>query len=283
MDTSLKARPAANGSNTTVDFGMTGLEAILEKVYRDSGQDFRDYRRGTVSRRLQRRLFATGSDSYREYLALLDSHPEEYQRLIDDLTIKVSGFFRSPYTYQQVELLVLPQMVRRKGLKIWSAACARGEEPYSLAMMLAEFTGRRWQDRDSPIYATDISTTALASAQHGIYQNIEGVPVNLRAGYFHRQGEDYRVTSDLRHMVSFQRFDLLSKTSPPFAPADCIFCCNTLIYMQKPLQARVLRMLYDSLTNPGYLVLGDAEMPTNSLCEKLECLDPKAKIYRKQE
>ncbi|MBA7673409.1 hypothetical protein ES703_81606 [subsurface metagenome] len=91
-----------------------GLSLLLEKVYWEGGHDFRDYKPGTVTRRLQRRLFAAGTGTYLEYMCFLDAHPEEYQRLADDLTIKVSGFFRSRYTFQQVAGLVLPELVSHK-------------------------------------------------------------------------------------------------------------------------------------------------------------------------
>jgi len=264
------------------------LVSLLGKVYRHGGYDFRDYKRGTVTRRLVRRLHATGSRTYLEYMQFLDTYPEEYQKLVDDLTIKTSGFFRSTYAFQQVDRLVLSELLSYKeaqgerGVRFWSTACARGEEPYSIAILLAEFLGQRRQDFDISIYATDISQWALGEAQTGIYslKDIEGLPGNVLESYFRRY-EDYEVRTDIRQMVHFSYFDLASTTQPPFMELDCIFCCNVLIYLQKQLQERVLNMLYDSLANPGYLILGEVETPTNNIREKLECLDGKAKIYKK--
>ena len=92
----------------------TALDSLLEKVYWGTGYDFREYKRGTVTRRLERRIRATGAKTYLDYMEFLDAHPEEYQRLADDLTIKVSGFFRSPYTFRQVAKLVLPELTSYK-------------------------------------------------------------------------------------------------------------------------------------------------------------------------
>ncbi len=264
------------------------LDSLLEKVYRDTGYDFREYKRGTVTRRLERRLQATGVRTYLDYMQFLDTHPEEYHKLADDLTIKVSGFFRSPYTFQQVTRLVLPELVaykRKQGerrLRMWSAGCARGEEPYSIAILLAEFLGHRRPDFDISIYATDISRQALGEAQAGIYslKDIEGLPEAILENYFTRR-EDYEMRADIRQMVSFSYFDLTSTIQQPFVNLDCIFCCNVLIYLQSQLQERVLGMLYGSLAALGYLILGEAETPTNSLRDKLECLDAKARIYKK--
>jgi len=265
------------------------LDLLLEKVYRDGGHDFREYKRGTVTRRLGRRLRATGARTYLDYMQFLDAHPEEYQKLAEDLTIKTSGFFRSRYTFQQVARLVLPELVVYKlkrgerSLRFWSAACARGEEPYSIAILLAEFLGRRLWQFDISIHATDISRQALEEAQAGAYsaKDVEGLTATLLESYFTHCGESYEVRSDIRQMVSFSYFDLTSTTGQPFVDLDCIFCCNVLIYLRQTLQERVLNMLYDSLSTPGYLILGEVETPPVSLREKLECLDTKARIYKK--
>jgi len=265
------------------------LDSLLGKIYRDTGYDFREYKRGTVARRLERRLHVTGAKTYLDYMQFLDAHPEEYQILADDLTIKVSGFFRSPYTFQQVARVVLPELTlfkRSRGersLRFWSTACACGEEPYSIAILLADFLGNRRKDFDISIYATDISRQALQEAQTGIYslKDVKGLTPTVLENYFTRYDKGYVVSSNIKQMVSFSYFDLTSTIRQPYVNLDCIFCCNVLIYLQSQLQERVLSMLYDSLATPGYLILGEVETPTSSLREKLECLDTKAKIYKK--
>jgi len=265
------------------------LDLLLEKVYRDKGHDFREYKRGTVMRRLERRLHATGARTYFDYMRFLDTHPEEYQKFSDDLTLKISDFFRSQYTFHQVAKLVLPELVSckrnqgKRSLRFWSAACARGEEPYSIAILLAEFLGNRRQDFDISIYATDISRQALEEAQAGVFspKDVEGLTDTILESYFIHRGESYEVRDDIRQMVSFSYFDLTSTIRQPFLNLDCIFCCNVLIYLQTQLQERVLEMLYKSLATPGYLVLGEVETPTSSLRERLGCLDIKARIYKK--
>jgi len=275
--------------NTVLENDATALDSLLEKVYQNGGYDFREYKRGTVMRRLERRLHATGASTYPDYMKFLDTHPEEYQKFADDLTIKVSGFFRSSYTFQQVARLVLPELVSSKtnrgewGLRLWSSACARGEEPYSIAILLAEFLKHKQLDFNISIYATDISWQALKETEAGMYsfKEMEGVSVPILASYFTRQSEGYVVNSNMRQMVKFSYFDLTSTIRQPFVDMDCIFCCNVLIYLQEQLQKRVLDMLYNSVATPGYLILGEAETPTNSLRQKLECLDTRARIYRK--
>jgi len=275
--------------SAVAEYDTLALGLLLEKVYQDRGYDFRDYKYGTVNRRLARRLHATGTKTYREYMHFLDTYPEEYLKLADDLTIKVSDFFRNRHGFQQLTGLVLPELLSGKEaggerkIRFWSAACARGEEPYSIAMLLAEFLGQRRQDFDISIYATDISRWALDRAQAGIYclRDREGLPDTLRNNYFTHNGEHYEVKTAIKQMVNFSHFDLTSTALPPFRDVDCIFCCNVLIYWQKHLQERVLKMLYDALATPGYLVLGEVETPTNNMRERLVCLDSRAKIYKK--
>ncbi len=275
--------------STATEHEAAVIDVLLEKVYRDGGYDFRDYKRGTVVRRLERRLHVTGAKTYLDYMQFLDAHPEEYQKFAEYLTIKVSNFFRSPYTFQQVAGLVLPELVSYKkargerSLKFWSTACARGEEPYSIAILLAEFLGHQRRGFDISIYATDISREALQEVQAGRYslKDVEGIPGSILESYFTRLGENYELRADIRQMVNFSSFDLTSIMHQSLFDLDCIFCCNVLIYFQRRLQEKVLDMLYDSLATPGYLILGEVEMLTENLRGKLECLDSKAKIYKK--
>jgi len=265
------------------------LDLLLEKVYREGGYDFRDYRHGTVIRRLEKRLYATETRTYRDYIQFLDTHPEEYEKFGECLTIKVSGFFRNSYAFQQVARLVLPELVSEKrkrrdqNLRVWSTACARGEEPYSIAILVAEFLGHQRQGFNVSIYATDISRQALKEAKAGIYppKDVKGLSDTILKNYFNHTDGRYEVMADIKQTLHFSYFDMTSNARPPFVNLDLIFCCNVLIYLQKQLQKRVLDMLCNSLHSQGYLILGEAETVPNSLHKKLGCLDRKAKIYKK--
>jgi chemotaxis methyl-accepting protein methylase len=282
-------RRREKGVSLQVEIGE--LDSLLEKVYREGGYDFRDYRRGTVIRRLERRLHATKTNTCPDYIQFLDTHPEEYEKLAECLTIKVSGFFRSSYAFEQITRRVLPDLVSEKrkrqdySLRVWSTACARGEEPYSIAILLAEFLGHQRQNFNISIHATDISRQALNEAKSGIYspQDVEGLSDTILGNYFNHVDERYEVRADIKQMLHFSYFDLTSLARPPFMNLDLIFCCNVLIFLQKPLQKRVLEMLYDSLRSLGYLILGESETPLANQRAKLECIDRKAKIYRKVE
>jgi two-component system CheB/CheR fusion protein len=268
---------------------IRALNLLLEKVYWKGGYDFRDYRRGTVIRRLENRLHATETRTYQDYIQFLDTHPEEYEKFAESLTIKVSNFFRSSYAFEQVIRLVLPDLMSEKirqqdpSLRVWSAACARGQEPYSIAILFSEFLGCQRQGFNILIYATDISHQALKEARVGRYslKDIEGLSDKILENYFNHTDEHYEVRPDIKQMLHFSYFDLTSMARPPFTNLDLIFCCNVLIYLQKQLQERVLDKLYHSLHSQGYLILGESETPSDHLHEKLRCLDLKAKIYKR--
>jgi len=276
--------------NIVVEANTAALDLLLEKVYRGTGHDFRGYKLGTVTRRLEGRLYATGTKTHSEYMRFLDTHPEEYQRLVDYLTICVSGFFRSSYTFQQVAGLVLPELVSHKRnlgdlhLRLWSTACAQGEEPYSIAILLADFLGNHLGDFDISIYATDINRQALDKAKAAIYssQDVENLPKAVLKRYLTCSDKGYLVNSNIRQMVNFSYFDLVSTATLPFKNLDLVFCCNVLIYLQRQLQEQLLGMLYDALASLGYLILGEAETLTGNLDGKLECLNSKARIYKKK-
>ena len=186
--------------------------------------------------------------------------------------------------------MVLPALLSCKTtekthmIRIWSSACARGEEPYSIAIMLSEFLGKQRCDFDIVIHATDISQSALDEAKAGIYQpgQITGLSPEIIRKYFIKRGQCYEVRDNIRQMVSFSRFDLTATDRLPFAGLDCIFCCNVLIYLQRQLQGSILHRLYESLAAPGYLVLGEVETLTGNLREEMECIDTIAKIYKKR-
>jgi len=122
-------------------------------------------------------------------------------------------------------------------LRFWSTACARGEEPYSIAIMLAEFLRDKLGDFDIQIYATDINRQVLKEAKAGVYslKDAESLPRDILKSYFVRNSNGYMVRPSIRRMVSFSYFDLTSTTKQPFADLDCIFCCNLLIYLHKQL------------------------------------------------
>ncbi len=164
-----KQPPAAEEDKTDEE-----LDRLLQKLYDERGFDFRDYKKVSLRRRIQKRLDDLKISTYPEYERYLDTHQDEYGKLFETMLINVSEFFRDPEAWKIVEEKVLPDIIARKKkgdtIRVWSAGCASGEEPYSVGILLAEALGGAIRDYDVKIYATDIDENALAEARRGVYR-----------------------------------------------------------------------------------------------------------------
>jgi len=265
--------------------GGKELQCLLEKVYRERGFDFREYKESTLTRRLGRRLRARGAETYADYAGVLDQDPTEYDKLFNDLTINVTSFFRDDVAFRALEKVVLPTLITSSPhpLRIWSAGCATGEEPYSIAMLLLEMLGTMVDEFEITIVATDIDAKALDRAQEGLFgpKAVEGIRPAWLERYLVAKGEDFRVRSALRSLVTFEVHALGS--DPPYRDLDLVVCRNVLIYFTPTLQTRVLQGFHEGLKAGGFLLLGKAEVPMGETKGLFQCVDRKAKLYRKRE
>jgi two-component system CheB/CheR fusion protein len=270
------------------------LKQLLQKVFEERGLDFRAYNKTMVRRRLTRRLLALRTESYKEYARILDTYPDEYKELFDSLIISVSHFFRNPLMFEFLYQVILPEMITHKEqsrdtmIRVWSAGCAHGEEPYSVAILLAELLGERLKNYRITIYATDIDTEALNKAKEGKYteDSILEVKKGFLNKYFHCKNGNYHIEEDIKALVDFSFHDLTSEkvvvpSQSVFANFDLVLCRNVLIYFNRELQKRVNNTLQTVLNDKGYLVLGEAEMVTDDAHSGLICRNDLCKIYQK--
>jgi chemotaxis methyl-accepting protein methylase len=270
------------------------LQQLLQKVFEERGFDFRQYKISMLKRRLARRLTATRSESYRDYAGILDAHPEEYDKLFNDLTINVSRFFRNPLAFELLYKVVLPDMIEYKQrsmdnmMRIWSAGCANGEESYSIAILLLELLGEKLKNYNITIYATDIDTDALDNATTGIYsgESVAEVKKGLLDKYFHFDG-NYRIKEYVKELADFSYHDLTSEkfiapTKSVFVNFDLILCRNVLIYFSRTLQERIFNNFKNDLNKKGYLILGEAETLPDDMKSSFVCIDNLSKIYQKK-
>ena len=262
------------------------LQSLLEKIYRERGFDFREYKENTLKRRIGRRLRACGVDTYAGYEHVLSQDPAEYDRLFNDLTINVTSFFRDVAAFEALEKIVLPAVISRnagtgKVIRIWSAGCATGEEPYSIAMILTEFLGRDRVLWDVTLMATDIDGRALKHAEEGIFSSgaVKGVRTPWLEKYFLQEKSGFRVQPVLRQAVIFERHDLTG--DPPYRNLDLIVCRNVLIYFASPLQTRVFMAFHEGMKDGAFLLLGKAETPATNTKLMFDCVDKTAKLFRK--
>lgn len=226
-----------------------------------------------VEGRLRRRARALGCASLGDYCKAVfeqGGFEAESVHLIDAVTTNKTDFFREPSHFTYLTERCLPEAATegagtRRPYKVWSAACSIGAEPYTLAMVLADFaaaTGGSWE---FSILASDISTAVLAKAARAVYpeEMIEPVPYELRKRYLLRSRDKsrklVRIAPELRRTVSFLHLNLMDQHYPPDKDFDAIFCRNLLIYFDKPTQEAVVSRLCRHLRPGGYLFLGHAE------------------------
>jgi two-component system CheB/CheR fusion protein len=238
-----------------------GLEVMLHYLHRSRGFDFSGYKRTTLARRIRRRMQILGVKTYAEYVDYLEVRPDEFPQLFNMILINVTGFFRDTAAWEFVRSLVKERFAEgTKPIRIWSAGCASGEEPYTLAMIVADVLGpEKYVDRVK-IYATDVDEEALAQARAATYpaKAVESVPPDLLEKYFARTNSGYVFNKDLRRAVIFGRHDLVQDA--PISRIDLIACRNTLMYFNAETQTRILNRLHFALNDDGILFLGKAEM-----------------------
>ncbi len=243
-----------------LDLGFRDLLAMLSSTH---NFDFREYKEASLARRIRARMAQIRVDNFATYADYLTQHPDEHVALFNTILINVTGFFRDPDAWRVVASDVIPRIVTDTGesrsIRIWSAGCSSGEEPYSVAILLAEHLGDRAGDYLIKIYGTDVDEDALSTARHGLYRldQLKDVPSELSERYFVRDGQLYRLRRDLRRWCIFGAHNLTQ--APPLSHIDLLLCRNVLIYFTGDLQERILARFHYSIREDGYLFLGRSE------------------------
>src|SRR5947209_7333749 len=240
------------------------LDVLLEHIRRARGFDFSGYKRPSLERRIRKRLDAVGLATYSEYQDFLEANQSEYTQLFDTILINVTGFFRDKPAWDYLADEVLPELISEipadKPIRVWSAACASGEEAYTIAMLLAEELGHDDFRRRVKVYATDIDDDALTRARQAAYppEAMKTIPEALRDRYWEERGGGIVFRGDLRRAVIFGRNDLVQDA--PISRVDLLISRNTLMYFTPETQARILGQFNFSLSEHGFLFLGKSEM-----------------------
>jgi len=260
------------GSNTILleprEFRMLG-----EFIERDYGIKMPDSKRVMLQSRLQKRLRDLDLRSFSEYCRYAfksENSEHELTTLVDLATTNKTDFFREPHHFEFMREQALPQMREIYGsghlrpFRLWSAGCSTGEEPYTLAIIMAE-QQEKTEGFKYDIHATDLSTEALYTAQNAIYEEekVEPIALNLKKKYLlkSRVGSDklIRIVQALRNMVSFRQVNLMDSDYGLKHKMDVIFCRNVIIYFDRKTQEGLIQRLIDNLLPGGYLFLGHSE------------------------
>jgi chemotaxis methyl-accepting protein methylase len=257
--------------------GDPALAALLAKVERARGFRITSYKEPCLRRRLAVRMRARGVSTFDAYARVLDSAPEEYELLLDALTINVTKFFRNPESWAALAARVVAPLASRPGsLAVWSAGCASGEEPYTLAILFAEHGALRRLRID----ASDLDRRALEVMAGAEYPAtaVDEVPRPLLDRYF-GGGPPFRLAPAIVRAVRARRHDLTNE-APPEPPYHLIVCRNVVIYFDRPTQEKLFLRFADALVPGGYLLLGKVETLFGPARERFVLEEPRERLFR---
>jgi chemotaxis protein methyltransferase CheR len=266
------------------DLSDAEFTAVTE-LLRDRRQfDLGQYKDRCIRRRIAKRLRACKVADFASYLKRLEMDRDELDTLLATISIHVSQFFRNPDTFQILEQKTLPDLCRqartagRTELTLWSAGCASGEEPYSLALLVDELAAT---DLDIRILATDVSEPVLDLARTGYFDStrMKEVPNEVLEKYFHVENGRYQLIERIRDKVEFLRHNIMTDSDYP--EADLILCRNVLIYFTRQEQERILSRFAVALPEDGALVLGRSETMADSVRCYYHSEFPVERVYRR--
>ncbi len=240
-------------------------------VYERAGINLHEGKKELVRSRLSRRLRATNMTRFKDYykFVMADESGEEIVHMLDAISTNLTSFFREPKHFAFLENVAMPALLRGKKsgdgqLRVWSAGCSSGEEPYTLSICLHEFASRNPALVTFRILATDISSRMLDAAGAGVYHQaqVQAIPPPVLRKYFQRGSKKweghYRVKPVMRQVIDFKRLNLM-EPFPFQQPFHVIFCRNVMIYFDKDIQNKVVNKYYDCLVPGGYLFIGHSE------------------------
>ena len=260
---------------------------LLEKIHEDRNIDFRHYHQDLLRRRVAVRIKTLGLPSYSEYLRLLINSPEEYDRLFEVLCINVSEFLRDTDVWVQMRKLFEADIRHKKSnhersIRVWSAGCANGEEPYTIAILLREILGTELSGFSVEIIATDVDKKAMDAAKKGQYEknSIKNLEKSIVDKHFCCSGGLYEVNDQIKKMVSIKYLNLTSNDL--VTGCDFVLCRNVFIYFDRSLQEQLLMKYYNGLKPNGYLTMGKSETLIREATQIFEPIDVENRIYRKK-
>ena len=250
-----------------------GYAAFQRTVLRLTGVDLTSYRQGQMRRRLEALVQRVGANGFLEYAKLLEKDPARLQEFRDYFTINVTEFFRDVDRFRHLEARILPKLLeRRSGLKVWSAACSIGAEPYSVSILLKELA----PTRAHKIVSTDVDATVLDRARRGdgyLPSDVRAVPPARLAKAFTKDAKGtYAIKPEYKTMVDFRQHNLL--TPPPAQGFDLIMCRNVVIYFTDDAKAVLYRNLVNALRPGGVLFVGGTEMVAGAQTLGLAAIGP---------
>lgn len=236
-------------------------EYFKKAIYDLTKIDLNAYKEKQMKRRIDTLISKNRIVGYDKYVAALKSNSKLFDEFVNYLTINVSEFYRNPEQWKFMDQDIFPELIKRygKNLKIWSAACSTGDEPYSLVMALSRHLPLNY----IKIYATDLDKQVIATAKTGLYseKSIASVPDDLKKKFFTKVGPSYQISEEVKARVEFKEHNLLKDTYP--TDYHFIVCRNVVIYFTEEAKDEVFHKFYKSLKAGGYLFIGSTEQIIN--------------------
>jgi len=271
--------------NELLPIHESAMDRIFHTIRKRHSVDFSEYRPTTIGRRIERRIEMERSvNSLEQYADFIEQDVAELDRLHRDLLIGVTSFFRDVQPFDSLKLNALQKLLANHSadeeFRVWVAACATGEEAYSVAMLIDECLQDEPKKIDVKVFATDINRDAINTATVGIYREdlLEGVSEQRRARYFMEVDGGYQIVPRIRRMVVFAPHNLVS--DPPFTRLSLVTCRNVLIYFMPKTQNKIISHFHFGLKKGGYLLLGSSES-TGELASEFEPIDTNNRLYLK--
>lgn len=263
-------------------------QLLMKQIKLDRGVDFSHYRDRVLKRRIALRMRECNTRTYFDYLQILIHQPEEYEKLFDVLTINVSSFFRDQDVWDKLKHSILPEIIAQKKqlqgfrkIKIWSAGCSHGEEPYSLAILLYELLENENADIKVEIVASDIDKDCLKQGRSGRYnkESVKGMnPYYLRR-FFIPIADEFQVVPHVKDLVHFKELNLIH--DPGVQGVDMVVCRNVFIYFNRSLQEYLIMKFHEALLRNGYFVMGNSENLLGEARHVFNVIDGMLRIYQK--
>jgi len=242
------------------------------------------YNNSYLNRRISARMRRTDVDTFRNYQRLLERNENEHEELLDSLSINVTGFFRNPEAWEKLRLVLRDLTKNNRSVRIWSAPCADGREPYSLAMLAKD--DNKIHDRKIEITATDINRDILRTARRGIYETSQTTDIeeelellNDYESYIDRNENRFSVRDSVKEMISFEQHDLIR--GEPKRDFDLVLCRNLLIYIDSSFKTPIFETIRGSLGEDGYLMIGMTETLPTDCRDSFEPVYKQKRIYRR--
>ena len=240
---------------------LDGYEEFKKDIFSLTKIDLNAYKEKQMKRRIDTLITKNKVNTYKDYVALIKKDNEKFEQFVNFLTINVSEFYRNPEQWEYLDKHIMPELIQKfgKNLKIWSAACSTGDEPYSLVMALSKHI----PIKQIHITATDIDKQVLDKARLGLYnvKSIASVPDEFKKKYFTQIGASYQISDEIKHQVEFKEHNLLKDAYP--TGCHMIVCRNVLIYFTEEAKEEIYKKFNSALVKDGVLFIGSTEQIMN--------------------